>query len=647
MTDPLRAGALLHERFTLKRQLGFGGAATVWLASDGTDGRDVALKILHPKFRRRHSMVRRLVTEATVLGELDHPAIARPIAYFEDDGFASLAMELVEGRTLDGYLGELTQKRIFPPEAELTRFFQEICAGVAHAHDRDIIHRDLKPQNVMITERDGALHAKVLDFGIAKLLQASTVDATTQGRRIGSIFYMAPEQARGDPTDARTDVFALGSMLFELLTLRRAWVRDAQDRPVPAFDGASPSPRSNALPIVMARIASEARPRPSTVRPELPAALDEVVARATAIEPRERYASARALYEDYRAARSRIDLSALPTGADEGAPTHVARASEDPTKLAMRDVSIQPTMPMPVASRAQEPASVDASEREARTVAEVLHTPEILSAVDRDAKTVHAGSGLHDTAPLAPTPVRDTRIVAAPSAGIEATSPSGVVPSAIVRGVAGPSTARVAAISAAITAAVVLAAVAAVVWWLRARDVLVFTPAGSTSPTAATSADVTSAARATALPTASERPGTEAGNAAAERDPGLQDRSAAPTSVDARSDARRDDRSDARRDARPTVTTEARAQGEGASDRRPGTAAPLAALDRMMEALRADPRDLKLGTELGAAIAERAGLVKNDAKRARIQRIARASAMAGDVAGLELALSELRAEVSR
>ncbi|MCK6551815.1 serine/threonine protein kinase, partial [Myxococcota bacterium] len=247
MGDELRVGALLHERFTLERQLGFGGAASVWLATDGTDGRFVALKILHPKFRRRHSMVRRLVTEAAVLGELEHPAIARPIAYFEDEYFASIAMEYVEGRSLDDYLGEHTRRGEYPPEREVTRLFGEICGAVGHAHEHDIIHRDLKPQNVMLSLGGGEWHAKVLDFGIAKLLQASTVDATTQGRRIGSIFYMAPEQARGDPTDARTDVFALGSILFELVTLRRAWVRDPQDRPMPAFHGTSPSPRSNAL----------------------------------------------------------------------------------------------------------------------------------------------------------------------------------------------------------------------------------------------------------------------------------------------------------------------------------------------------------------------------------------------------------------
>ncbi|MCK6552742.1 hypothetical protein L6R52_43365, partial [Myxococcota bacterium] len=245
-----------------------------------------------------------------------------------------------------------------------------------------------------------------------------------------------------------------------------------------------------------------------------------------------------------------------------------------------------------------------------------------------------------------PTPVRDTQL--RPSPGSVSTTGS-VVPSAIVQAVAPPSTARVAIISAAVTAAVVLAAVAGVVLWLRAREVIVFTPTATTSKAAtseeATPARATPAARAVSAEAAEGQPVPQDSSAGSARDEGRT--GGTPVSGDlsggtgSRDERRRSAGGAGAREVQAGAASEGGAAGDGAKR------AQLAALDQMMEALRASPQDLRLVSELGSAIAERAKLVSDESKRLRIQRIARSSAMAGDVAGLELALDALRAEADR
>lgn len=292
-------GTTLFGRFVVERSLGLGGAAEVWGARDRESDSLVALKVLRPEMRRRKQMVERLATEAAVLENLRHPGIARALGYFQDAENVALAMEYVPGATLDQYLSTHSLRRAQTPLVEVTRIFLGILDAVEHAHLNGVLHRDLKPQNIMLVEGTGAI--KVLDFGIAKLLVEDIHDATTQGRRIGSPYYMSPEQTRGEAASERSDIFALGSILFELLTLRRAWVRNDRGEPLVAFGEEQADQRINALPEVTARIASAERPRASNYRPELAEPVEQLLLSAMAIDAADRPASVAALRDEVRA----------------------------------------------------------------------------------------------------------------------------------------------------------------------------------------------------------------------------------------------------------------------------------------------------------------------------------------------------------
>lgn len=253
------------------RLLGGGGTAAVWLAGDERRDRTVAVKLLHPKLRRSPESLERARREAAVLQRLDHPNIAKAFEADLDDPQPFIVMEVVEGQTLDRLIAGWKS----PPSLEtIASLFLPLADAVAHAHAAGVIHRDLKPSNIMIT--DG--HVRVLDFGVATLLGQSAHDKTTEGRTVGTFAYMSPEQARGEWVDASADVFALGAILFEVATMQRAFAGD-------------PSSIAEA-------IARGPRPNLDDVRPDLPAALDDIVKRALAAERASRTESARTLKEE-------------------------------------------------------------------------------------------------------------------------------------------------------------------------------------------------------------------------------------------------------------------------------------------------------------------------------------------------------------
>lgn len=291
--DELEVGAIVAGRYELVRLLGVGGFGAVWETRDVLDDRRLALKVItaRPTAETR----RRAMREADILQTIHHPHLVHAYGVFEDEGRLAIVMDLVEGVTLSRVLRSCAEQRTVPSLRVVGDVLRAICSGVGAAHDRGIVHRDLKPANVMI-ERGGDRRVKVLDFGVARDLATSAHEATTVGRRIGSYLYMSPEQARGEAPDGRSDVFSIGAIAFELLTLRYAFAVSPDGPLFRAFPISSDE--RNGMARVLARIASDARPVPSDYRANLPPAVDEVVLRALAVRADDRPATVGAFYAE-------------------------------------------------------------------------------------------------------------------------------------------------------------------------------------------------------------------------------------------------------------------------------------------------------------------------------------------------------------
>lgn len=199
----------------------------VYRAKDTRLGRDVALKILPESFARDTDRLRRFEQEARAVAALNHPNILGLFDTGQHNGTPFLVSELLEGDSL-----RMILDRGALPQRKTIEYGVQIAHGLAAAHDKGIIHRDLKPENIFLT-RDGRI--KILDFGLAKLAQPTNVglegatltnSETVAGVVMGTASYMAPEQVRGEPSDARTDIFAFGAVLYEMLSGVRAFRRD-------------------------------------------------------------------------------------------------------------------------------------------------------------------------------------------------------------------------------------------------------------------------------------------------------------------------------------------------------------------------------------------------------------------------------------
>ncbi|MCK6549449.1 serine/threonine protein kinase [Myxococcota bacterium] len=323
-------GDVYDDRFVLEAPLGKGSFAAVWRASDHTRGdRKIALKILFERHTTDDKKRRRFVQEAQILERLVHPNIAQPIAWRASPEGAYLAMELIDGEPLDVRLEDHSARGAqIPPEA-VAWMIDQLCAAVGYAHRENIVHRDLKPRNVMISRRGQRPFLKVLDFGIAKILLGSELDPTTVGKVLGSVLYIAPEQVLGQPFDHRADLFSIGTILFELLTLRRTWARGADGQPLPWHMKIDGTP-SNSQIAILRRIAREPRPSVRALRPELPSAVEDVVVRALAIDPAERFASADELARALRLAL----VTPAPTPLTRGPVPHpLEETADDRTPL--------------------------------------------------------------------------------------------------------------------------------------------------------------------------------------------------------------------------------------------------------------------------------------------------------------------------
>jgi Tol biopolymer transport system component/predicted Ser/Thr protein kinase len=278
------AGAQIADRFQVVELLGSGGMGQVYRATDRKLNRAVALKVLHSGVERSVSN-QQLLAEARAASALNHPNIATIYDFASAEGLDYIAMEFVDGRTLD---------RVLPsaglPWLEALRIAQQVAEAFAAAHARGIIHRDLKPANVMISQ-DHAV--KVLDFGIAKWSGSAKLDegskssgdvvvsATFTSGIAGTVAYMSPEQAAGRQVDSRSDIFSLGSVLYEMLTGLRAFERGSQLETLEAILREEPAPISS-------------------VTSDVPRALERVVSCCLEKDPAQRFESMAAVAERLR-----------------------------------------------------------------------------------------------------------------------------------------------------------------------------------------------------------------------------------------------------------------------------------------------------------------------------------------------------------
>ena len=229
-------GRTIANRYEIINKTGVGGMATVYVAKDKVLNRNVAVKVLKDEFTTDEEFVKRFNSEAQAAASLSHPNIVSIYDVGNEDNIYYIVMELVRGKTL---------KQIITEEGALpwkwsVNIAMQIASALETAHKNNIVHRDIKPHNIIITE-DGV--AKVTDFGIAKAVSNSTI--TAFGTTIGSVHYFSPEQAKGGYTDAKSDIYSLGVVMYEMLTGRVPFDSDTsvsvalkhmQEAPVPPME---------------------------------------------------------------------------------------------------------------------------------------------------------------------------------------------------------------------------------------------------------------------------------------------------------------------------------------------------------------------------------------------------------------------------
>ncbi len=284
--------------------LGEGGMAKVYRARQGSIQRDVAVKVIESRLAQMGDFVKRFEREARTIASLSHPHILKVFDYGQYEDLVYLVMELLAG----GSLAELIRAGSLPL-ATVSKILDQIAPALDYAHRRGIIHRDLKPQNVLLDENGNAF---LTDFGIAKLVGSMTV-LTQTGSAMGTPAYMAPEQWRGEPVDSRTDIYALGVMLFQMLSSQLP------------FSGTTPA-------TLMHMHVFEPPPPLRTIRPDLPKGVEQVLGRALAKDREQRYPVASELAADYKAALSGAALpdATLPEVIVAASPADKATILESP-----------------------------------------------------------------------------------------------------------------------------------------------------------------------------------------------------------------------------------------------------------------------------------------------------------------------------
>src|SRR5436305_8417537 len=315
--------------YTILEKIGAGGMGHVYRARDMRLDRDVAVKVLPPGSLADDSTRKRFRQEALALSKLNHPNIATVHDFNSQDGNDFIVMELITGKTLAQVIGSVGL-----PEKQIANFGVQLAEGLSAAHEQGILHRDLKPSNVLVTD-DG--RAKICDFGLAKLLEPVTDTDSTDSHlhsAAGTLTYMAPEQLLGEKLDARTDVYALGEVLYEMATGVRPF-KDTQS--------------TRLTDAILHQPAVPAR----TLNPKISAGLEFIIEKCLEKDPANRYQSA---------AEAGVDLRRLTTSS-AFVPTHVPKKPRRLWVWTRAAIGVACLIALVVFLRPKPPAPIDNASR--------------------------------------------------------------------------------------------------------------------------------------------------------------------------------------------------------------------------------------------------------------------------------------------
>ena len=273
----LSRGQKINERYEIIKTIGEGGMANVYLANDTILDRKVAIKVLRGDLSNDEKFIRRFKREALSVSNLSHPNIVEVYDVGEEDGNYYIVMEYIDGKTLK----QLLQKRGALTLTEVIDIMSQLTDGLSHAHEAYIIHRDIKPQNIMI-EDNGLV--KITDFGIAMAINSTQLTQTNSV--MGSVHYLPPEQANGKGSTVKSDIYSLGILMYELLT------------------GSVPFKGDNAVEIALKHM-KEKIPSIRKQNPTIPQSVENIVLKATAKNPKNRYDTVKEMYNDLQSAMTR------------------------------------------------------------------------------------------------------------------------------------------------------------------------------------------------------------------------------------------------------------------------------------------------------------------------------------------------------